>query len=183
MSDLLALCLLAVVGCLGLSLIVYQVLTGVPPMSSSRAEGADVVALLKLAELAPGAIVYDLGCGWGGLAATLARAFPEAQIRGIELSPFPYGVARLRTRRLPNVALRRANFLKCDISDAGAVTCYLMIKPMPKLAARLDRMLADGTPVVALTFWFRDRQVSAQRSGPGLRGAAALYVWPARKGG
>jgi SAM-dependent methyltransferase len=181
MSDLCALALLIVVLILGGSLIVYQVVTGVPPMSSSRVEAADVVALLKQSGLAPGAVVYDLGCGWGTLAAALARAFPQAQIRGIELSPFPYWIARFRTRRWANVALRRADFFTCDLSDASAVTCYLMIKPMPKLAALLDRMLVDGTPVVALTFWFRDRAPAAQRNGPGLRGPAALYFWPARR--
>jgi hypothetical protein len=52
---------------------------------------------------------------------------------------------------------------------------------MPKLATRLDRMLKPGTPVVSLTFWFRDREVAAVRQGSGLRGAAALYFWPAHK--
>jgi protein-L-isoaspartate O-methyltransferase len=181
MYDLCSLLLLVVVVCLGLSLIVYQCVTGVPPMSSTRAEGADVAALLKRAGLARGAIVYDLGCGWGTLVTVLARAFPDAQIRGIELSPFPYWIARFRTRGLRNVVVRRADFYTCDLGDANAVTCYLMIKPMPKLANLLDRMIVPGTPVVALTFWFRDRQASAQRNGPGLRGAAALYIWPALK--
>jgi len=30
--------------------------------------------------------------------------------------------------------------------------CYLMIKPMPKLADFLDRELIPGTPVVSLSF-------------------------------
>jgi hypothetical protein len=52
---------------------------------------------------------------------------------------------------------------------------------MPKLAEFLDRMLKPATPVVALTFWFRGREVAVVREGPGLRGAAALYDWPADK--
>jgi hypothetical protein len=110
----------------------------------------------------------------------LALAFPEAQIRGIEMSPFPYWVARVRARKLPNVLLQRGNFFDRDLRDAHAVTCYLMIKPMPKLADFLDRVLQPGTPVVSLTFWLRKREVAAVREGPGLRGAAALYYWPAR---
>ncbi|HEX4184190.1 MAG TPA: class I SAM-dependent methyltransferase [Caulobacteraceae bacterium] len=181
MANIASLFAVAIVLSLGLSVLLFQGLTGVPPMSSSAAETADVVRLLAKAGLKDQAIVYELGCGWGTLVLALARAFPTAQIRGIELSPLPYWVARFRTRHLPNVTLRRANFYNCDLTDADAVTCYLMIGRMPKLAAFLDRMLAPGTAVVALTFWFRDRQAAAVAEGPGLRGAAALYVWPARR--
>lgn len=62
---------------------------------------------------------------------------------------------------MPNVLLCRGNFYDCDLTDAQAVTCYLMIKPMPKLAGFLDRILTLGTPVVALSFWIRDREVTA----------------------
>jgi hypothetical protein len=179
MPDLPSLIVLFVVASLCLSLVIFQLITGVPPMSSGASEAADVVALLKQASLPNHAIVYELGSGWGSLVIALATAFPDAQIRGIETSPLPYWVARFRTRKMSNVVLKRANFHDCDLRDAHAVTCYLMIKPMPKLAALLDRMLAPGTPVVSLTFWFRDRQVAASRQGPGLRGAAALYFWPA----
>jgi tRNA A58 N-methylase Trm61 len=185
MPDLPSLVALLIAVALCLSLLMFQLLTGVPPMSSSAAEAADVVALLRQASLPKQAIVYELGSGWGSLVIALARAFPEAQIRGIEMSPLPYWVARFRTRKLPNVALQRANFYACDLQDAHAVTCYLMIKPMPKLAALLDRMLKPGTPVVSLTFWFREREAAASQQGrglgPGLRGAAALYFWPAHK--
>jgi hypothetical protein len=81
---------------------------------------------------------------------------------------------------MPNVFLQRRNFYGCDLRDADAVTCYLMMKPMPRLADFLDRMLRPGTPVVSLTFWFRDRQVALAKNGPGLRGEAALYRWPAQ---
>jgi Mycolic acid cyclopropane synthetase len=177
--------LFAVVIVLGLavSLLIFQVITGVPPMSSSFGEAADVVSLLKRAGLGEGAIVYDLGCGWGSLVMALARAFPEARIRGIEMSPLPFWVARFRTRKMANVFLHRGNFYAFDLRDAAAVTSYLMIKPMPKLAEFLDGMLKAGTPVVSLTFWFREREVAETREGPGLRGAAALYYWPARAGG
>jgi hypothetical protein len=185
MPDLPSLVALLIVVALCLSLLMFQLITGVPPMSSSAAEAADVVALLRQASLPKQAIVYELGSGWGSLVIALARAFPDAQIRGIEMSPLPYWVARYRTRKIPNVYLQRANFYACDLHDAHAVTCYLMIKPMPKLGALLDRTLKPGTPVVSLTFWFRGREATASQQGPGLgpglRGSAALYFWPAHK--
>ena len=178
-EQILSILAVAIVFGLAMLLLVYQGITGVPPMSCRSAESADVVALLQQAGLKKDAIIYDLGSGWGSLVIALARAFPDASIRGIELSPLPYWVARFRARRLRNVFLHRGNFFKFNLRDADAVTCYLMIKPMPKLAELLDNTLNPGTPVVSLTFWFRNRKVTADRNGPGLRGAAALYYWPA----
>jgi hypothetical protein len=179
--DVLSAILVLAVVSLGLSLLVFQAITGIPSVSATQAEADDVVALLRHADLPAQPTIYELGSGWGKLVATLAREFPNAQVIGIERSPLPYWIARFRTRHLSNVELHRGDFYKFDLRNASAVTCYLMIKPMPKLAAFLDNILTDGTPVVALTFWFRCRTPSATREGPGLRGAAALYHWPARE--
>lgn len=179
MSDIFAMFILAISTIAALSLLIYYFITGVVPMSSSRAEAAQVIALLKEAGVPEKALLYELGCGWGMLVSALARAFPEARIHGIEISPFPYWIARLRTRHLPNVRVQRRNFFDCDLRDADAVACYLMIKPMPRLATFLDTMLPSGTPVVSLAFGFRGRQATAVRRVPGLPGEAALYFWPA----
>lgn len=178
-STLLGAAILAITATVALSLLIYYFVTGVVPMSSSRAEVAQVIALLQEAGVPEKAVLYELGCGWGMLVSALARAFPEALIHGIEISPFPYWVARLRTRHLSNVRLRRGNFFDCDLRDADAVACYLMIKPMPKLAAFLDAMLQLRTPVVSLAFGFRDRHAAATRKVSGLPGVATLYFWPA----
>jgi len=164
-----------------LSILVFQAITGVPPLASSANEAAEVVARLRDVGLEERAIIYDLGSGWGSLAIALARAFPHARVRGIEISPLPYWVSRLRSRNIQNVSFQRRNFHDCDLTDAQAVTCYLMMKPMPALADMLDRMLKPGTPVVSIMFWFRGREVAAVRTGDGLSDAVALYYWPARK--
>jgi len=183
LADVISWILVAAVLALCLSLFLFQAITGVPSVSATQTEADDVVALLREAGLPEQATIYDLGSGWGKLVAALAKEFPKARIIGIERSPLPYWVARFRTRHLAHVRLYRGNFYNFDLRDAQAVTCYLMMKPMPKLARFLNDMLAEGTPVVALTFWFRGRVVSAVREGPGLRGAAALYRWPASEHG
>ena len=161
----------------GASLLYFYLRTGAPPVPSRADEAADVVALLREVGMAEGAKIYELGCGWGSLALRLAHAFPAAQIVGLELSPLPALFARWRARGIANLTVRRADFHHAELGDADALTCYLMIKPMPRLAATLDRMLRPGTPVVALTFWFRDRTPAATRRGPGVRGDVALYRW------
>lgn len=175
MIDVIFALVLAIAAAIALSVLLFQAITGVPPLSATRSEAANVVALLHQAGLQEHPVIYDLGSGWGSLVVALARAFPEARIIGIEWSPLPHWIARLRTRDLPNVHLHRGHFHGRDISDAHAVTCYLMMKPMPRLAGFLDSMLRDRTPVVALAFWFRGREPSAVR-GTGASGAA-LYHW------
>jgi tRNA A58 N-methylase Trm61 len=179
MIDILSLALLLTVLVLNASILAFHWLTGVPPLPARIGEAVDTVALLKYAELPKQAIIYDLGCGWGSLVIALANAFPDATIKGIELSPLPYWIARFRTRHMTNVSLQRGNFYKSDLKDASAVTCYLMIRVMPKVADFLDHMLAPGTPVVAVSFWFREREIEASRKGKGVRGDVALYFWPA----
>ena len=93
----------------------------------------------------------------------------------------PYWVARFRTRNVPNVRIRRADFHRCDLRDADAITCYLLIGAMPRVASLLDSALKPGTPVVSLSFWFRGRDVYAARQGAGPLGQVALYYWPAQR--
>ncbi len=179
--EILSIIVLLVVAAAGASILIFQGLTGVPPMASGAAEAADVITLLRQTGLPPRAVIYELGSGWGSLAIALAQAFPDAQVRGIEISPLPFWVSRLRTRGLANLTLTRGDFHTQDLRDADAVTCYLMTKPMPKLASLLDRTLRFGTPVVSLSFWFRDREVTASLKSGGLLSATALYYWPAHK--
>ena len=42
----------------------------------------------------------------GALVVALAQAVPNASVHGVEMSPFPYLISRLRTRSLSNVSLR-----------------------------------------------------------------------------
>jgi trans-aconitate methyltransferase len=168
-----------VVFLLVLSILFHHLRTGVPPVPASAAESEAVIALLREADIAAGARIYELGCGWGSLALALARAFPEATIVGIEISPLPCAVAKLRARRHPRVTIRWGDYRKHALRDAAAVTAYLMIKPMSDLATLLDRELAEGTPVVSLCFGFRDRTPAATQRLR-LAGEATLYRWPAR---
>lgn len=172
---------LSLTSALLLSLLAYYMRTGAPPVPARAGEAAQVVALLERASLGPTPRVYDLGCGWGSLAVHLARALPGAEIIGLELSPLPWAVAKLRSLWHQNLTVRRADFQRFDLRDADAVTAYLMIRPMPPLARQLDRQLRPGTPVVTLTFWFRDRVPTAHRRGMGAwNGSAALYRWPGK---
>jgi len=162
----------------------YALRTGVPPVPCSAAEARAVARLLREVELPPGGRIYEVGCGWGGLACALAAAFPEAEVRGLEISPLPCLVAWLRARWTANLQISWADADRRDLSSASAVATYLMIGAMPRLAATLDRSLAPGTPVVVVAFRFRDRVPALVSRGDGVRRAdALLYRWPAKPDG
>jgi trans-aconitate methyltransferase len=141
---------------LGIAVVaVYALRVGVPPMPSNRA--ARTAMLRMLPERVEGT-VFDLGSAWGGLAFDLARKYPHNPVVGIELSPIPYLFARLRlvVSRRRNLTFRRADFLKIDLSDASALTCYLMIWAMRRLEPKLRAELKPGAVVVSHAFAFVD---------------------------
>lgn len=178
MTTLLSYAAVALTLLAGLSLVIFTTLTGVPTLSSSGVEASDIIALLKQANLARSAVIIDLGSGWGGLVIAVARAFPEARVEGIEISPFPYLISRLRASGLPNASLRWGNFHRSNLRGAHAIVCYLMSSVMPGVSNLLDRNLNPGTAVVSNTFLFRGRAASAVRRGS-QRGLVALYFWAA----
>jgi hypothetical protein len=179
MHQAFSLLLLTAVSTVCISLLFFHALTRVPSWPLAASEASDVIALLREANLSGSAVIYDLGCGWGSLLIALNKAFPDAQVKGVEISPFPCFVAWIRTRHLRNVSIMRKNFYNCDVADADAVACYLMPGAMSRLSEFLDKTVYPGTAVVTVTFWFRGRSPKMIKNGPGLRGAVALYDWPA----
>ena len=84
-----------------------------PDMTLDEAQAAKTAHIVAKLRLAPGARVLDIGCGWGGLALTLARA--GGQVTGITLSTEQLTVARERAGAL--AAARRPVFRLQDYRD------------------------------------------------------------------
>ena len=174
--------ILATFGLLAAATLATYVATGVAPVPSSRAARRAALEMLLARLGAPHGsgttTIHELGCGFGALVVDLARALPAARVVGVELSPIPFAVAWLRARRLPNAEVRFGDFFRRPLGDAAAVVCYLMLRPMPALAAKLDRELAPGTPVVALGFLFRGRPAEETRRVAGVFPMeVAVYRW------
>jgi SAM-dependent methyltransferase len=127
--------------------------TGAPwvptPMSKVR-------KMLEMAEVGPGNLVYDLGCGDGRIIVTAARRY-GAQAVGIEIDPLRYlwcqmliTVLGLRER----VRVVYGSFFRQDLSDADVVTCYLLQSTNEELEGKLKQELDPGTRVVSNSFTF-----------------------------
>lgn len=133
--------------------IVWTHFWGAPWVPSSRPV---VHNMLTLAEVAPGDVVYDLGCGDGRVLITAARRF-GAQAVGIEIDPLRYLwcqmlITVLRLRRRVKVVF--GDFFSQDLSEADVVTCYLLQDTNQKLAVKLLGEMRPGTRVVSNTFTF-----------------------------
>jgi hypothetical protein len=140
----------------GLSILIFTLITGVPPMPSHR------MAVPVMFEMVPRdaepKVAYDLGCGWGRLVFELAARYPGARVIGIELSPLPWLFCKLRQvfQRRPNLEIRFGNFLKMPLGDADLIFCYLMLGAMRRLRRKLDGEARHGTLVIANSFAIQD---------------------------
>lgn len=126
---------------------------GAPWVPTSRAV---VHNMLTLAEVKPGDVMYDLGCGDGRVVITAARRF-GAQAVGIEIDPLRYVWCQLLITVLglrKRVSITFGDFFSQDLSDADVVTCYLLQDTNQKLAVKLLSELRPGARVVSNTFTF-----------------------------
>ncbi|MEZ4272288.1 MAG: class I SAM-dependent methyltransferase [Myxococcota bacterium] len=156
----------------------WGVRTGMPPYPSTRGERHAVVELLREVSIAPG-VIYELGCGFGGMARTLARAFPGHRIEAVEISPAVAFCAKVFGLGLSNLHIRRGDFMDVQLAEAAAVVCYLLRSTNQRLAMKLDGELVARTPVISVVFGFPERQVHVRRRSLGRRsGDILLYRWP-----
>ena len=112
--------------------------------------------MLEMAEVGPGDLVYDLGCGDGRTIITAVRRY-GARAVGVEIDPLRYlwcqmliSVLGLRER----IKIVYGDFFKQDLSEADVVTCYLLQETNEKLERKLKQELQSGARVVSNTFTF-----------------------------
>lgn len=101
--------------------------------------------------------ILDLGSGSGQITWHIARAMPEAQVVGVELSMIPWLRSVLRQRLFgpPNLTYKRLDFWSFDTSFASAVITYLPGRIMDKVGEKLRHDLKPGTLILANTFPLR----------------------------
>ena len=142
-----ALIVLAVEIALVIPLFVYMARTGISPVPTTRQ--ARRAAFAAMPDRLEGTL-YDLGAGWGTVAFPLAKRFPENRVVAIELSPVPWLFMLLRARlsRRSNLVIRRRDFLKETLGDAGLVFVYQYPSLVATLQAKLAAEARPGTLVI-----------------------------------
>jgi precorrin-6B methylase 2 len=116
-----------------------------------------VERMLALAQVKPGEMVYDLGCGDGRIVITAAQKF-HARAVGIEIRRDVYESTLGRVASLgltDQVKIVHGNALRTDLSPADVVTLYLLTSSNEKLKPILAKDLKPGARVVSHDFEIR----------------------------
>jgi len=140
-----------------------------------------VDAMLKLARVRAGDVLYDLGSGDGRIPVTAARDYGIRAI-GIDIDPqrIAEAEANVRSNKVGKlVTIRQGDLFQADISDASVVTLYLLDSLNEKLRPKLLRDLRPGTRIVSHSFRMGDWEPEASQNING----SMIYLWtvPKRK--
>jgi hypothetical protein len=139
---------------------------GAAPIPSRR---STVEAIVRLADLQPGEVLYDLGSGDGRI--LFAGSARGARCYGFELNPFLYLFTKLKAffKSDKNVSVTREDFWNRSISEANVVTAYLVPHAMERLKEKARAELKPGTRIVLAVYPFKDWEPVAHE------GKAYLY--------
>jgi SAM-dependent methyltransferase len=117
-----------------------------------------IAAMLELAEVGPGDVVYDLGSGEGEIVIEAARRDGVRAV-GVEIDPerienaHKHAAAAGVTDR---VTFLERDLFEVDISAATVVTLYLFPEVNARLLPKLLRELRPGTRIVSHDFGLGD---------------------------
>lgn len=117
-----------------------------------------VKAMLRLANVNPNDVLYDLGAGDGRIITTAVRDF-GAKAVGYEIDPIRFLISWLRiifSGSLGKATVRYRNFYKIDLNSATVVTLFLRQHTNEKLREKLEKELAPGSRVVTY-YWTFDK--------------------------
>ena len=141
-----------------------------------------VDAMLKLADVKKGDVLYDLGSGDGRIPVTAAKKFGIRAV-GVDIDPQRIEEAKDNARKngVSNlVQFRQEDLFRTRIADATIVTLYLLPDLNVKLRPRLLAELKPGTRIVSHQFdmgtWPPERKLELN--------GRTIYLWtvPPRQG-
>jgi precorrin-6B methylase 2 len=138
-----------------------------------------VDAMLKLAQVRKGDILYDLGSGDGRIPVTAARVY-GIRATGIDIDPerIAEAKANVAQNKVGNlVTIRQEDLFEADFKDASVVTLYLLPSLNEKLKPRLLAELKPGTRIVSNTFDMGDWQPEKTEEVEG----RTIYLWTVPK--
>jgi tRNA G37 N-methylase Trm5 len=112
-----------------------------------------VEKMFELADIRPGEVVYDLGCGDGRIPVLASKKF-GVRSWGFDIDPVRVresldNVAKYKVEHL--VTIKHQDIFELDISKADVITLYLLPRLNVKLIPQLDK-LKPGCRIVSHDF-------------------------------
>jgi ubiquinone/menaquinone biosynthesis C-methylase UbiE len=138
-----------------------------------------VDAMLKLAGVKAGDVVYDLGCGDGRIVITAAQKYGARGI-GIDIDPQRIKEATANAQKAgvsDRVKFMNADLFETNLSEANIVTLYLLPSLNLKLQPKLMRELRAGSRVVSHSFDMGDWKPEREQDIDGRH----IYLWTIKK--
>ena len=135
--------------------ILVPALYGLPPVPTKRER---IRKALKLANLEPNEVLYDLGAGDGRVLIIAARDF-GAHAVGLEIGPVQCALIWLRAVAGgfgSQIQIKWENFYKANLQDADVVFVYATSKEVSKLATHLETHMKDGARLVSISADFQE---------------------------
>ena len=137
----------------------------------------DVVdAMLKVAKVGKGDVLYDLGSGDGRIPITAAQKYGIARGIGIDISPERINEANENLNKAgvgDRVRFINADLFESDLSEATVVTLYLLPSLNLKVLPKLLKELKPGTRIVSHAFdmgsWKPEQALNV--------GGRSVYFW------
>ena len=135
-----------------------------------------VMAMLKLANVGPGDIVYDLGSGDGRVVIAAVKEFGAARGIGIDIDPALIREANDNAERAgvsDRVRFLNQDLFDTDVREATVVALYLLPWLNRKLMPKLKAELKPGSRIVSYRFdmgdWKPDQTLTVN--------GQMLYFW------
>jgi precorrin-6B methylase 2 len=163
---------------------------GQPPAAPAPLRAPDVIfvptppevvaAMLKVARVGKGDVIYDLGSGDGRIVITAVKDFGAARGVGIDIDP--ERIAEASANALQAGVADRVTFLNQDLfttnlSEATVVTLYLLPSLNLRLRPKLLSDLRPGTRIVSHAFdigdWVPEQTLYV--------GGRTVYFWTVPK--
>ena len=138
-----------------------------------------VDAMLELAQVSAGDVLYDLGCGDGRL---LIRAAQRWGTRGVGIDIDPDCIAQTRHNAYRAgvshlITLQQGNLYESDIKDATVVALYLLPHLNARLYPHLLQQLQPSTRIVSHQFDMGDWEPDIILPLPHSEEESILYLW------
>jgi len=134
-----------------------------------------VTAMLKLAGVKKGDVVYDLGCGDGRIVIAAAKQFGARGV-GIDIDPQRIAESNENARKAgvtSMVTFREEDLFEADFHDATVVTLFLWPSLNLKLRPKLLKDLKPGTRIVSHSHDMGDWPAERQETVEGAR----IFLW------